>query len=140
MRLRDRVLLAGLVAVWPFGAAAQAPPLPVIGFLHAQSEGPSHLDVTKFREGLAQEGFVEGQSVAIEYKWGNNIPSSLPGLAADLVQHRVAVIVTAGGLVSGRAAKTATATIPIVFVTGLIRPRTASSPASIVRAATLPAS
>ena len=119
MRLRELVLLAGVLAVWPHGATAQVPPSPVIGFLHAQSEGPSHLDVTKFREGLSQEGFVEGQNVTIDKRWGNNIPSSLPGLAAALVQRRVAVIVTAGGLVSARAANAATTTIPIVFVTGL---------------------
>jgi putative tryptophan/tyrosine transport system substrate-binding protein len=119
MRSRDLIVLAGLMAAWPLGAAAQVPPLPVIGFLHAQSPGPSNLDVTKFREGLSQEGFVERQNVAIEYRWGNNTPAKLPALAADLVQHRVAVIVTAGGLVAGRAAKAATATIPIVFVTGL---------------------
>jgi putative ABC transport system substrate-binding protein len=91
----------------------------VIGFLHAQSRDPSDLDVAKFREGLRQEGYVEGQNVQVEYRWGNNAPATLPALAADLVQHRVAVIVTAGGLVSARAAKAATTTIPIVFVTGL---------------------
>jgi putative tryptophan/tyrosine transport system substrate-binding protein len=113
------MLLAGLVTTWPLGAIAQVRPLPVIGFLHAQSADPSYLDVAKFREGLSQEGYVEGQNVAVEYRWGNNTPSTLPSLAAELVQHRVAVIVTAGGLVAGRAAKAATTTIPIVFVTGL---------------------
>jgi putative ABC transport system substrate-binding protein len=119
MRPRDLVLLAGLIAAWPLGAIAQVPPAPVIGFLHAQSRDPSDLDVAKFREGLRQEGYVEGQNVQVEYRWGNNAPATLPALAADLVQHRVAVIVTAGGLVSGQAAKAATTTIPIVFVTGL---------------------
>jgi putative ABC transport system substrate-binding protein len=119
MRPRDLVLLAGLIVAWPLGAIAQVPPTPVIGFLHAQSRDPSDLDVAKFREGLRQEGYVEGQNVQVEYRWGNNAPATLPALAADLVQHRVAVIVTAGGLVSGQAAKAATTTIPIVFVTGL---------------------
>jgi putative ABC transport system substrate-binding protein len=120
MRRRDRIfLLAGLMSAWPLGATAQLRPMPVIGFLHAQSADPSLLDVTKFREGLSQEGYVEGQNVAIEYRWGNNAPATLPALAADLVQRRVTVIVTAGGLVSGRAAKASTTTIPIVFVTGL---------------------
>jgi putative ABC transport system substrate-binding protein len=113
------MLLAGLLATSSLGAAAQERSLPVIGFLHAQSAGPSYLDVTKFREGLGQEGYIEGQNVAIEYRWGNNTPSALPALAAELVQHQVTVIVTAGGLVSARAAKAATTSIPIVFVTGL---------------------
>jgi putative ABC transport system substrate-binding protein len=112
-------LLAGLVAAWPLGGNAQVPSNPVIGFLHAQSLGPGHLYVAKFREGLNEQGYVEGLNVAIEYRWGNNDSGTLPALAADLVQHRVAVIVTAGGLVSARAAKAATTTIPIVFITGL---------------------
>jgi putative ABC transport system substrate-binding protein len=120
MRLRNSVfLLAGLLAAWPVAAIGQVSSKPVIGFLHAQSSGPSDLEVAKFREGLNEEGYVEGRNVAIEYRWGNNDPSTLPALAADLVQHRVAVIVTAGGLVAARAAKAATSTIPIVFVTGL---------------------
>jgi putative ABC transport system substrate-binding protein len=75
--------------------------------------------VAKFGVGLSQEGYVEGKNVVIEYRWGNNIPATLPALAADLVQHRAAVIVTAGGLVAARAVRSATTTIPIVFVTGL---------------------
>ncbi len=91
----------------------------VIGFLHSQSPRPSYVDVSNFREGLNEEGFVEGQNVKIEFRWGNNDPATLPALAADLVQREVAVIVTAGGFVAGRAAKAATTTIPIVFITGL---------------------
>jgi putative ABC transport system substrate-binding protein len=120
MRPRElMVLLAGLMATWPLGATAQVQPMPVIGFLHAQSLGPSHLFVAKFREGLNEQGYVDGQNVAIEYRWGNNEPPALPALAADLVRRRVAVIVTGGGLVAALAAKAATTTIPIVFVTGL---------------------
>jgi putative ABC transport system substrate-binding protein len=120
MRLRDLiVLLAGLTAVWPLGATAQVLPIPVIGFLHAQSLGPTHLYIAKFREGLNEEGYVEDRNVAIEYRWGDNDPGTLPALAADLVRRRVAAIVTAGGLVSARAAKAATTTTPIVFITGL---------------------
>jgi putative ABC transport system substrate-binding protein len=120
MRLRDSIiLLAGALAVWPVAATAQVSPKPVIGFLHAQSPGPSDLEVAKFREGLNEEGYVEGRNVVIEYRWGNNDPATLPALAADLVRRRVAVIVTAGGMVAARAAKAASGTIPIVFVTGL---------------------
>jgi putative ABC transport system substrate-binding protein len=111
--------LAGLMAAWPLGATAQVPSIPVIGFLHAQSLGPDHLYVAKFREGLSEEGYVEGLNVAIAYRWGGNDPAALPALATDLVQRQVAVIVTGGGLVSARAAKAASTTIPIVFITGL---------------------
>jgi putative ABC transport system substrate-binding protein len=119
MRPRKSIfLLAGLLAAWPVAATAQASSKPVIGFLHAQSPGPSDLEVAKFRQGLNEEGYVEGRNVVIEYRWGNNDPATLPALAADLVQLRAAVIVSAGGLVAARAAKAATTTIPIVFVTG----------------------
>jgi putative ABC transport system substrate-binding protein len=120
MRQRDYiVLLAALMTAWPLGAPAQAPSRPVIGFLHAQSLGPSHLYVTKFREGLNEQGYAEGRNVAIEYRWGNSDPAALPALATELVRRQVAVIVTGGGLASARAAKAATTTIPIVFITGL---------------------
>jgi len=120
MRPRDFItFLAGLMAAWPLSAAAQVPPKLVIGFLHGQSSDPSRLDVTKFREGLNEEGYVEGRNVVIEQRWGNNNPIALPELAADLVQRRVAVIVTDGGLAAARAAQAASSTIPIVFVTGL---------------------
>jgi putative tryptophan/tyrosine transport system substrate-binding protein len=112
-------VLAGLVVVWPLSVAAQGSLNPTVGFLHGQSEGPSFMFVAKLREGLSQEGYFEGQNVAIEQRWGNNDPATLPALAADLVRRRAAVIVTAGGLVAARAAKAATTTIPIVFVTGL---------------------
>jgi putative ABC transport system substrate-binding protein len=120
MKPRDFIrLLTALSVAWPLGAAAQVQPMPVIGFLHAQSLGLDHPFVTKFRQGLKDQGYVEGQNLTIEYQWGNNDPASLPALAADLVQHQVAVIATGGGLVAARAAKVATSTIPIVFVTGL---------------------
>jgi putative ABC transport system substrate-binding protein len=120
MRRRDFIrILAGSAASWPLGAIAQADSMPVIGFLHSQSSTPSDLDVARFREGLNEQGFVEGQNVKIEFRWGNNRPATLSGLAADLVQHRVALIFTDGGLVAARAAKSASTTIPIVFVTGL---------------------
>jgi putative ABC transport system substrate-binding protein len=120
MRLRIRILLlAGLSAAWPLAASGQGPSKPVIGFLHAQSLGPAHLYVAKFREGLNEEGYAEGQNVVIEYRWGNGDPAALPTFATELVQRQVAVIVTGGGLASAKAAKAATTTIPIVFITGL---------------------
>src|SRR6516165_3008533 len=125
MRLcRPITLLAGFLMAWPLSATAQQPATqeqskPLIGFLHAQSAAESNLDVAKFRDGLNEQGYVENQNVVIDYKWGNNAPGTLLPLATDLVQRKVAVIVTAGGLVAARAAKAATTTIPIVFVTGL---------------------
>jgi putative ABC transport system substrate-binding protein len=120
MTRRDFITIwAGAAVAWPLGVTAQIRSMPTIGFLHSQSFDPSRLDVAKFREGLKEQGYIEGQNVLIVYRWGNNDPAALPALAADLVQHRVQVIVTDGGLVAARAAKAATATIPIVFVTGL---------------------
>jgi putative ABC transport system substrate-binding protein len=120
MRRRDFItILAGSAAAWPFDAIAQTTSMPEIGFLHAQSAGASYLDAAKFREGLTEEGYVEGQNVQIRYLWGNGDPTTLPALASELAQHRVALIVTAGGLVAAQAAKVATTAIPIVFVTGL---------------------
>jgi putative ABC transport system substrate-binding protein len=120
MRRRDFIgFLVGFLAAWPGGAVAQVRSLPVVGLLHGQSEEPSRPGVAKFHEGLSQEGYVEGRNVVIEYRWGNNAPTTLPALAADLVQHGAKVIVTAGGLVAAKAAQAADPTIPIVFITGL---------------------
>jgi putative tryptophan/tyrosine transport system substrate-binding protein len=119
LRRREFVtLLGGAAASWPLVARTQQPALPMIGFLHVAFPGPYTQHLVAFHQGLRQSGYVEGQNVAIEYRWANNDNDQLPELAADLVRRRVALIVAAGGSASALAAKDATATIPIVLLFG----------------------
>ena len=90
--------------------------MPVVGFLRSTSLADSTHLVTAFRQGLKEAGFVEGQNVAVEYRWADNQPDRLPALVADLLRRPVAVIV--GNIISALAAKAATTTVPIVFATG----------------------
>ena len=119
MRRREFVtLLSGAAVAWPLAARAQQPAMPAIGFLSGNNADRLPQFTAAFHEGLSAAGFVDGKNVAIEYRWADSHLERVPALALDLIRRRVTVIFASGGDVTTFVAKGATATIPIVFVTG----------------------
>jgi putative tryptophan/tyrosine transport system substrate-binding protein len=117
MQRRVFITLLGATTAWPFAAHALQPTMPVIGFLHSGSPKPNINLVTAFGDGLNEAGYVDNKNLAIEFLWAGGRYDRLPGLAADLVLRKVAVIFGAGPP-AAHAARSATTTIPIVFVSG----------------------
>jgi putative tryptophan/tyrosine transport system substrate-binding protein len=118
MRRRDFITVLGpIAAAWPLAAPAQPPATPVVGFLGVTSAG-SQLYLVAFRQGLSETGYVEGQSVVIEYRWAEDQYNRLPELVADLIRHHVNVIATMFATPAAQAAKATTTTIQIVFSIG----------------------
>jgi putative tryptophan/tyrosine transport system substrate-binding protein len=119
MRRREFIAGLGSAAAWPVVARAQQPTMPVIGFLSSASPGPYGGRLRAFRQGLSETGFVEGQNVAIEYRWAGGQYNQLPSLVADLVRRQVAIIFASGGTVSGLAALVTSFNRPGGNVTGV---------------------
>jgi putative ABC transport system substrate-binding protein len=116
VKRREFITLAGgVAAAWPLAARAQQPSKPVIGFMSSRSPEDSMNVLTAFRRGLGEGGLIEGENVAIEFRWARGAYQELPAMAAELVSRRVAVLVAVGGDPSALAAKAATSSIPIVF-------------------------
>src|SRR6516164_8903013 len=117
MRRRDFIALVGGAATgWPLAPRAQQVRMPVVGLLDQRSPDALGDRLRGFRQGLLESGFVEGQNVAIDYRWAENKSDRLPDLAADLVCRQVAVIAATSGFSSALAAKAVTKTIPIIFI------------------------
>jgi ABC-type uncharacterized transport system substrate-binding protein len=118
MRRREFITVLSSAAAWPLAARAQQAAMPVVGFLHPATFDTFAPLVAAFHQGLNEIGYIEGRSVAIDYRWGEGRYDRLPALAAELVRRQVTVIATPGSTPATLAAKAATSTIPIIFAVG----------------------
>jgi len=118
MRRRDLITLLGGAAAWPLAARAQQAALPVIGWISSRSPGESDYLVAAFRQGLKETGYTESQNVSLEFRWAEGHYDRLSAYAVEFARRPVTIIVTTGGDPAAQAAKAATSTIPIVFVSG----------------------
>ena len=118
MRRREAIRLVGAAAAWPLAALGQPAAVPVIGFMSGRSPADSAYLVDAFRQGLRETGYLEGETISVEYRWADGDYDRLPGFASDLLGRNVLVLVAVGGDPSAVAAKQATSTVPIVFGMG----------------------
>lgn len=119
MRRRDVIALLGGGLAWPLDALAQGADTPVIGFLNSASPKPFAQLVAAFRQGLNEQGYVDGRNVKVEERWAESDENRLASLARELVESKVSLIAATGGIRSAQAAKAATSTIPVVFISGV---------------------